>query len=82
MPVLPSGFLVPLVQHLDSSLRRLVTTTAEATVVIPHWINTSWYAAAIRVCFEYQVSLSTDVKDANSTAWAMQACHFLHRYDE
>jgi len=35
VPVLPNGFLVPAVQHLDSVLRRLVTTTEEATVIIP-----------------------------------------------
>jgi len=37
VPVLPNGFLVPPVQHSYSVLRRLVTTTAEATVVIPQW---------------------------------------------
>jgi len=55
VPVLPNEFLVPPVQHLDSMLRRLVTTTEEATVVIPQWTNSSWYAPAIRACFEYQV---------------------------
>jgi len=44
VPELPKGFLVPSVQHLDSILRRLVTTTEEATVVIPQRTNTSWYA--------------------------------------
>jgi len=82
VPVLPNGFLVPPVQHLDSVLRRLVTTTEEATVVIPQWTNTSWYATAIRTCFEYQVLLSTDARDAHSTPWAMLACHFLHRYND
>jgi len=82
MPVLPNGLLVPPVQHLDSFLRRLVTTTEEATVVIPQWINTSWYATAIRACFEYQVLLSSDASDAYPTPWAMLACHFVHRYDD
>ena len=82
MLVLTNGFLVPPVQHLDSVLRRLVTTTEEATVVIPQWTNTSWYATAIRTCFEYQVLLSTDARDAHSTPWAMLACHFLHRYND
>jgi len=57
MPVPPNGFLVPPMQHLDSILRRMVTTTEEATVVIPQWTNTSWYATAIRACFEFQVLL-------------------------
>jgi len=57
VPVLPNRLLVPPVQHLDSVLRRLVTTTEEATVVIPQWTNTSWYATAIRACFEYEVLL-------------------------
>jgi len=82
VPVLPNGFFVPPVQHLDSILRRLVTTTEEATVVIPQWTNTSWYATAIRACFEYQVLLSTDAKDTNPKPWAMLACHFPHRYDD
>jgi len=82
VPVLPNGFLVPPVQHLDSVLRRLVTTTEEATVVIPQWTNTSWYATAIRACFEYEVLLSADARDANPTPWAMLACRFLHRYDD
>jgi len=82
VPVLPNGFLVPPVQHLDSFLRRLVTTTEEATVVIPQWTNTSWYATAIRACFEYEVLLSADARDENPTPWAMLACHFLHRYDD
>jgi len=81
VPVLPNEFLIPPVQHLDSFLRRLVTTTEEATVVIPQW-NTSWYATAIRACFEYEVLLSADAKDANPTPWAMLACLFLHRYDD
>jgi len=51
----PNGFFVPPLQHLDSVLRRLVSTKEEATVVIPQWTNTSWYATAIRACFEYQV---------------------------
>jgi len=55
VPVLPNGSLVPPVHHLESILRRLVTTTVEATVVIPQWTNTSWYATAIHACFEYQV---------------------------
>jgi len=67
---------------LDSILRRLATSTKEATVVIPQWTNTSWYAAAIRACFEYEVVLSTDARDTNPTSWAMLACHFLHRYDD
>jgi len=49
----PNGFFVPPVQHLDSVLRRFVSTKEEATVVIPQWTNTSWYATAIRACFEY-----------------------------
>jgi len=49
----PNGFFVPPVQHLDSVLRRLVSTKEEATVVIAQWTNTSWYATAIRACFEY-----------------------------
>jgi len=80
--VLPNGLLVPPVQHLDSILRRLVTTTKEATVVIPQWTNTSWHATAIRACFEYQSLLSTDAKDTNPPPWAMLVCHFLHRYDD
>jgi len=80
--VLPNGFLVPLVQHLDSILRRLVASTEEATVVIPKWTNTSWYATAIRACFEYEVILSTDARDTIPTPWAMLACHFLHRCDD
>jgi len=82
VPVLPNGFLVPPVQHLDSVLRRLVTTTEEATVVIPQWTNTSWYATAIRACFEHEVLLSANSRDANPTPWAILACHFLHRYDD
>jgi len=82
VPVLPNGFLVSPVQHLDSVLRRLVTTTKEATVVIPQWTNTSLYATAIRACFQYQVLFSTDARDANPTPWAILACHFLHRYDD
>jgi len=82
VPVLPNGFLEPPAQHLDSVLRRLVTSTEEATVVIPQWTNTSWYATAIRVCFEYEVLLSADSRDTNPTKWAMMACHFLHRYDD
>jgi len=82
VPVFPNGFLVPPVQHLDSVLRRLVTTTEEATVVTPQWTNTSWYATAIRACFEYEVLLSADARDTNPTTWAMMACHFLHRYDD
>ena len=57
MPVVPNGFLAPPVQHLNSVLRRLVTTTEEATVVIPQLTNTSWYATAIRACFKYEVLL-------------------------
>jgi len=82
VPVLPKGFLVPSVQHLDSILRRLVTFTEEATVFIPQWTSTSWYASAIRACFEYEVVLSTDARDTSPTPWAMLACHFLHRYDD
>jgi len=82
VPVLPNGLLVPPVQHLDSVLRSLVTTTEEATVVIPQWTNTSWYATAIRACFEYEVLLSADARDTNSPTWAIMACHFLHRYDD
>jgi len=59
-----------------------VTTTEEATVVIPQWTNTSWFATAIRACFEYEVLLSTDARDANPTPWAMLTYHFLHRYDD
>jgi len=81
VPVLPNGSLVPPVQHLDSILRRAVTTTEEATVVTPQWTYTSWYATAIRACFEYEVLLSADAKDTNPTPWAMLACHFLHGYD-
>jgi len=58
-----------------------VTSTEEATVVIPQWTNTSWYATAIRACFEYEKLLLTDARDTNTTPWAMLACHFLHRYD-
>jgi len=82
VPVLPNGFLVRSVQLLDSVLRRLVTTTEEATVVIPLWTNTSWYATAIRACFKYQVLLSTHSRDANPTPLAILACHFLHGYDD
>jgi len=82
VPVLPNGFLVTQVQHLDSVLRRLLKTTEEATVVIPQWTNTCWYATAIRACFEYQELLSTDTRHANPTQWALLACPFLHRYDE
>jgi len=82
VPVLPNGFLVLPVQHLDSVLRRLVTTTEEATVVIPQWTNASWYATAIRACFEYEVRLLADARDANPTPWAILACHFLYRYDD
>jgi len=67
VPVLPNGVLVPPVQHLDSILRRVVTTTEEETVIIRQWTNTSWSATAIRACFEYQVLLSTDAKDSNPT---------------
>jgi len=81
VPVLPTGFLLPPVQHLDSVLRCLVTTTEKATVVIPKWTNNSWYATAIRACFEYEVFSSTDARDANPTQWSMLACRFLHRYD-
>jgi len=80
--VLPNRFLVPPVEHLDSVLRRLVTTAEEATVVIPQWTNTSWYATAIRECLEYEVLLSIDARDTNPTTCAMLACHFLHRYDD
>jgi len=82
VPALPNGFLVPPVQHMDSILRRLVTSTEEATVVIPQWTNTSWYATARRACFEYEVHLSTDARDTNPTPWVMLACHSLHRYDD
>jgi len=82
VPLLPNGFLVPAVQHLDSVLRRLVTTTEEETVVIPQCTNTSLYATAIRACMEYEGFSSTDARDANSTTWAMLACHFLHRYHD
>jgi len=82
VPVLPNGFLVPPVQYLDSVLRRLVTTKEEATVVIPQWTNTSWYATAMRACFEYEVLLPTDARDTNPTPWAMLACNFLHLYDD
>jgi len=78
----PNGFFVPPVQHLNSVLRRLVSTKEEATVVIPQWTNTSWYATAIRACFEYQGVLSADARDTTPTPWAMLACHFLHRYDD
>jgi len=77
----PNEFFVPPVQHLDSVLIRLVSTKEEATVVIPQWTNTSWYATAIRACFEYQVLLSSDTRDTTPTPWAMLTCHFLHRYD-
>jgi len=82
VPALPNGFLAPQVQHLDSILRRLETSTEEATVVISQWTNTSWYATAIRACFEYEVLLSTDARDTSPTPWAMLACHFLHHYDD
>jgi len=82
VPVLRNRFLVPTVQHLDSVLRRLVTTTEEATVVIPQWTNTSRYATAIRARFEYQVLSSTDARDANPTPCAMLACHFLTRFND
>jgi len=82
MPVLRNGLLVLPVQHLDSILRRLVTTTEEATVVIPEWTNTSWCATAVRACFECQVLVSADARDTTPTPWAMLACHFLHRYDD
>jgi len=82
VPVLPNGFLVPPVQHLDSVFRRLVKTTEEATVIIPQWTNTSWYATATRACFEYEVLLSAAARDINPTTWAMMVCHFLHRYDD
>jgi len=55
VPVLPNGFLVPPVQHLDLILRRLVASTEDATVVIQQWTNSSWSATAIRACFEYEV---------------------------
>jgi len=80
VPVLRNGFLVTLVQH--AVLRRLVTTTEEATVVIPQWTNTSWYATAIRACFEYQVFSPTDARGANPTPWAKLACHCRHRYND
>jgi len=82
VPVLPNGFLVPPVQHLDLVLQRLVTTREEATVVILQLTNTSWYATAVRACFEYQVISSTDARDASPSPWPMLACHFLHRYDD
>jgi len=82
MPVLPNGFRVPPVEHLHSILRHPVTTTEEATVVIPQWTNTSLYDTAIRACFEYQVPSSIDARYVDPTPWAMLACHFLHRYDE
>ena len=82
VPELLNGFLVPPVQHLGSILRRLVTTSEEATVGIQQWTNTTWYATAIRACFEYQVLSSTDARDVNHTPWAMLACLFLHRYDD
>ena len=44
----PNRFFVPPKQHLDSVLRRLVSTNEEATVEILQWTNTSWYATAIR----------------------------------
>jgi len=78
----PNGSFVHPVQHLYSVLRRLVSTKEEATVVIPQWTNTSWYATAIRACFEYQVLLSSDTRDTTPTPWAMLTCHFLHRYDD
>jgi len=81
-PTRPNGFFVPPVQHLDSVLRRLVSTTEEAAVVIPQWTNTSWYATAIRACFEYQVLSSPNARDTTPTPWAMLACHLLHRYDD
>jgi len=67
VPVLPNGSLVPPVQHLDSILRRLLTTTEEATVVIPPWTNTSWNANALRTCVKHQVRLSADARDTNPT---------------
>jgi len=82
VPALRNGILVPPVQHLDSILRRLVTSTEEATVVIAQWTNTSWYASAIRACFEYEVLLSADARDTNPRPWVMLACHVLHRYDD
>jgi len=82
VPVLPNGFLVPPVQHLDSILRQLVTFTEKAAVVIPQWTNTSWHATATRACFEYEVLLSPDARDTNLTPWAMLACHFLHLCDD
>jgi len=54
VPVLSNEFLVPPVQHLDSLLRRLVTSIEEATMIIPQWTNDSWYATAVRACFEYK----------------------------
>jgi len=82
VPVLPNGFLVPPEQHLYSVLRRLATTTEEAIVVIPQRTNTSWYATAIRACFEYEVLFSAHARDTNPITWAMMACHFFHRYDD
>jgi len=78
----PNRFFVPPIQHLDSVLRRLVSTKEEATVVTPQWTNTSWYATAIRPCFEYQVLFSSDKRDTTPTPWAMLTCHFLHSYDD
>jgi len=79
---LPNGFLAPPVQHLDSILRLLSTSTEEVTLVIPQWTNTSWYATALRACFEYEVLLSTDARDTNPRPWAMLACVFPHRNDD
>ena len=78
----PKGIFVPPVQHLDSVLRRLVSTKEEATVLVPQWTNTSWYATAIRACFEYQVLLSPNARNTTPTPWAMLACHVPHRYDD
>jgi len=82
VPALLNWFIVRPVQHFDSIRRHLATSTEKASVVIPQWRNTSWYATAIRACFEYEVLLSTNARDTNPTPWAMLACHFLHRYDD
>jgi len=78
----PNELLVSAVQHIESVLRRLVSTKKEATVVTLQWTNTSWNAIAISACFEYPVLLSPDARDKTPTPWAMLACHFLHRYDD
>jgi len=74
----PNGFFVPPEQHLDSVLRRLVSTNEEATVEILQWTNTSWYATAIRAYFEYQVFLSSDTRNTTPTPCAMLTWHFLY----